>query len=205
MCRTPRASRLVERTPSATSAGRSLLTPAAKVESSMHETTAKCALIGLLAGALAGCGASSAVRTYNDPFEGPVRGFVLYLDRSDLTAISVHESHGTFKLKVMLVNRGQFDHVVPPGTPLELRVGNQILALSSSDEARPVSNVFGYTVITQWQVPAVLTREQAAILATEPLIAIRTTIGSDPYVLQLSRSHSETVMENMRTMTQPPS
>ena len=156
-------------------------------------------LLSVLALATA-CGGGAAVRSYNDPFEGPTRGYVLYLDRGHLTAIAGREIAGRHELELLFVDRGQHEAVVPAGTLVELMVGGRNLQFVTSNDATPVSNVFGYTVITQWKLVVQLDDEQAAHLARAPLSAIRATIGGQPYVLQLSEGQAQIVQRNTLTL-----
>ncbi len=152
---------------------------------------------------LTACTPSYAVRSYNDPFEGPTRGYVLHLDATALTGIAAREAQGGHKLEVMFVNRGEHATVVPTGTPVDLRLGNQVVRWTTTAEAQPVSNVWGYSVITQWKLPLELTPDQMTQLSRAPLHAVRANIGGEPYTLELSPSQQSVVQENMGILLTP--
>lgn len=143
------------------------------------------------------------VQTYNDPFEGPTRGFVLYLDRSQLTAVGATETRAGVELRVMVVANGDFRAIAPAGTNIDLRIGNETRTVTSTSDAAPVANVFRRQVITQWQVTSILTPDQAAWLIDAPVEVIRVKIMDSSYVLTLSPGDARQVQENMRTLSTP--
>lgn len=150
-------------------------------------------------------GAPRGVQTYNDPFEGPTRGFLLYLDPSQLTAIGGADSHDGLVLRVMVVAVGDHRAVASAGTTVDLRIGNDTRTATSTADAEPVVNVLNAQVITQWQVAVTLTPEQTRWLSAAPLELVRVTIASTPYVLQLNARDGRQVQENIRTLSTRPS
>jgi hypothetical protein len=151
---------------------------------------------------LAACAAEGEIRTANDPFKGPVRGFALYLDPGHYTAVDLIQSREGLTLGVLVVQRGVSDAVGKPGEKAQCRVGNQVLTLTHEEQANPVANVGAQGAFTQWQVHFKLTPAEADILAAAPLTDVQVTIAEQSFPLHLDAAQSARFHQNIVVMTQ---
>ncbi len=144
---------------------------------------------------------NGVLQTYDDPFDGPTRGFVMYLDQGRLTAFGARKAKGPFKAEILVVERGQRAAAAEAGTIVALRVGEETHEWPTTALAKPVSNVYAYNVITQWKLPLVLDDAQAKVLADAPLEAIRVTIDGEQYTVTVEDDDAETIQKHMKTLT----
>jgi hypothetical protein len=152
----------------------------------------------------AGCFGMENVQVINDPFLGPTRGFVMYLDLMGYTAVSMKEAQGKYTLQVMVVQPGVANAAAAVGDKAEFLVGTSVLALENAVEAQPVANHVGETVFTQWQLTFKLDAQQAARFAAGPLGAIKAHVGSLEFQLVVSPSKGAKFQQNLAIMTSPP-
>jgi hypothetical protein len=166
--------------------------------------TARSLLVALCLAApvplVAGC-ASENVRLINDPFLGPTRGFVLALDPGGFTGVSVKEAQSKYTMQVMVVEHGDSSAVAKVGDKTDFLVGSDILTLENTVEARPVANVVGTTVITQWQLTFKPDAQEAARLAAAPLNAVKVRVGGQEYQIAVVPTKAAKFQANMAIMT----
>ena len=150
---------------------------------------------------VAGCAANGKITVRKDPFAGEQRGFTLYLDPGHYSAVSLNEASGKIALDVLVVQRGISELRGHPGDKGEFKIGDEIVALESATEVKPVSNVRGYQVFTQWIVRYMLTAEQAAHFAKGPLVAVKVAISETTLQIALAASHAKKFQANVAEMT----
>lgn len=152
----------------------------------------------------AGCGGGMEnVQVINDPFLGPTRGFVMYLDGGGYTAVSAKEAQGKYTLQVMVVQQGVSGAVAAVGDKTDFLIGKSVVTFENAAAAQPVANQVGYNVITQWQLTFNLDAQQAARFAEGPLNAVKARVGNLEFQLALSPEKAAKVQQNLTIMTSP--
>ena len=140
------------------------------------------------------------VRAAHDPFDGPVRAFVVYLDKGQYTAVSVKSAKDAYTLTLLLVQRGDSISIATPGEKAAFIVGGELLTLELQKEARPVANVGGGGVFSQWVLEFPITREQLAQFGAGPLTAMKMSIGGQVFQLQPEAPVAVRIQNSARCM-----
>ncbi len=143
-----------------------------------------------------GCAANGAIKTVQDPFNGPQRAFARYLDDGHFTAVGMSEGGGKFSIQVLTVMRGQARTLGAIGDKSLFKVGDETVTLAASNDAKPVANATQYEIFTQWMVLFAPTREEFLKFAHAPLTAVKLTVGDATFQLPLSSADSELIMKN---------
>lgn len=141
------------------------------------------------------------VKSADDPFAGPMRGFAVYLDRGNYTAIgatSATKKEGA-KLTVMTVVSGASLEVAHKGDIGEFALGGgKVESLVLRTDVRPVASANVYAgVFTQWQLEYDLPEDKAAVFAKGPLQAWQGSVGAHKFQIKLSDDKRERIQNSL--------
>jgi hypothetical protein len=163
------------------------------------------AVVAASGATLTGClGGMENVQVVNDPFLGPTRGFIMYLDFAGYTGISAKESKGQTTLQVMVVQKGVTKESAAVGDKTEFLIGDKIVTLENAVEAPPVANANQSTAFTQWQLTFKLDAQQARRFTEGPLNAVKAHVGGLEFQLALPPKKALKFQQNLMVMTSPP-
>jgi len=141
------------------------------------------------------------VQTAKDPFVGEQRGFVLYLDNGNYTALGLTETAGKYALRVMLADYGDSLEVARAGQKGEFALGDGVVTLASLKESKPVASVHpNIGVFTQWQLEFRVSKEEAAQFAAQPLKAVKVDFGAKPMQLPVADKYRERIQNSVACM-----
>jgi len=150
------------------------------------------------------CVSSARVKAFEDPVDGTVHGFVMYLDQGHYTAIASKLARGRYTLEVMVVMRGNVDVTMPPGTPVLFKVGDELMEFPSNAPSVPVTNTnttaFGPTIFTQWKFKVTPTVEDMLRLGEAPLRAVRVTVANEELTLVPTPGQGRALAENFNEL-----
>jgi hypothetical protein len=161
-------------------------------------------VVAALAPGVSGCGTMENVQVVNDPFLGPTRGFIMYLDFGGYTGVSVKEAQGKYTLQVMVVQHGVADARAAVGDKTEFLVGGKVITLENAVEAQPVANARQGGAFTQWQLTFNMDAEGARRFAAGPLTAIKAHVGGMEFQMALPATKAVKFQQNLALMTSPP-
>ncbi len=143
----------------------------------------------------------TGIRTYEDPFAGRTRAFVVHLDGGHLTAVGATHTRASTKLEVTVVDPSVVRTSVPAETAVAFRLGEQTLSLTTEAESPPVvGSSQDSGTVTQWHLSLPLTREQAARFGAAPLRSFSLEIGGFPRQVTVPESHAQTLRDNMQAV-----
>lgn len=158
----------------------------------------------------AACASNGDIVTRSDPFAGPSKTFIRYLDPGHFTAVGMGVGGGKYNIQVLIAAQGQHGTVGQKGAEGLFKLGSETLSLPAAAEAKPVHSVQSSatqyaahaSVATQWIVVFLMTPEQFRKFGEAPLSAVQVTIGEVNPQLVLRADDSAMIMKNAKIMAQ---
>lgn len=120
----------------------------------------------------------AGVETKTDAFGKSKRGYISYTDKG-WRAVGLFTDNDKLIMRVLFSFSQAVDNVIPAGKTAKIAFDDgTVTDFTVAVQSSPVRGIAGYSIYTQWSVDFVITQDQAALLASSPLKAVKIELGS---------------------------